>query len=103
MSEFGGYVWKIPAHSFTPDHTYGYRIYKTREDYVRALRTLYQSLVPFVRQGLCGTIYTQVSDVEDETNGLFTFDRAILKLAPEQLRDIAGQLSEAIHAGADFQ
>ena len=96
LSEFGGYVWKLPEHSFNPAHTYGYRIYKTREPYVQALRALYQSLIPLVRQGLCGAVYTQVSDVEDETNGLYTFDRAVLKLKPEELRDIAAQLSDAI-------
>ena len=96
LSEFGGYVWKNPAHSFNPDHTYGYRIYKTREAYEKALRALYESLMPLVRRGLCGAVYTQVSDVEDETNGLLTFDRAILKLTPEQFPDIAGQLSHAV-------
>ena len=96
LSEFGGYVWKLPEHSFNPCHTYGYRIYKTREAYVQAIRALYQSLIPLIKEGLCGAVYTQVSDVEDETNGLYTFDRAVLKLKPEELRDIAAQLSEAI-------
>ena len=36
-------------------------------------------------QGLSGAIYTQLSDVEDETNGLFTYDRRILKLEPGEL------------------
>ena len=83
LSEFGGYVWKIPEHSFNLEKTYGYKVFDTREAYVQALRALYQSLIPLIRQGLCGAIYTQVSDVEDETNGLLTFDRAVLKLQPE--------------------
>lgn len=96
LSEFGGYVWKIPEHSFNPHSTYGYRIYKTQSAYVKALRTLYSSLIPLVKQGLCSAVYTQVSDIEDETNGLFTFDRALLKLKPEQLSDVAARLKDAV-------
>ncbi len=96
LSEFGGYVWKDPAHSFNLEKTYGYRIYASREELVRALRKTYASLVPLVRNGLCGAIYTQVSDVEDETNGLFTFDRAVLKVRPEELRDLMQQVHDAI-------
>ena len=96
LSEFGGYVWKIPEHSFNTEKTYGYRIYKTRDDFVRGIQALYAALVPLARQGLCGAVYTQVSDVEDETNGLFTFDRAVLKLRPEELKDLALALQESL-------
>ena len=99
LSEFGGFVWKVPEHSFNLDKTYGYRKYADRESFVRGLRDLYgQELLPLVSAGLCGAIYTQVSDVEDETNGLFTFDRAVLKLQPEDLRDLADQLQAAVRS-----
>ena len=98
LSEFGGYVWKLPEHSFNTEKTYGYRIFKTRADFVRGLQDLYRSLIPLVRQGLCGAVYTQVSDVEDETNGLFTFDRAVLKLRPEELQEPAAALRSAVSA-----
>ena len=96
LSEFGGYVWKIPEHSFNPHNTYGYRIYKTQEAYAKALRELYLSLIPLAKQGLCGAVYTQLSDVEDETNGLYTFDRKVLKTKQDQLSDIAAQLKDAV-------
>ncbi len=96
LSEFGGYVWKCAGHSFNPEKTYGYKKYDTREDFVKALRDLYLTMVPLAKAGLCGAVYTQLSDVEDETNGLFTFDRAILKLRPEELTDIAEALSAAV-------
>ena len=96
LSEFGGYVWKLPERSFNTEKTYGYRIYKTREDFIRGLRALYASLIPLAEQGLCGAVYTQVSDVEDETNGLFTFDRALLKVHPAELSDLSAQLQAAV-------
>ena len=99
LSEIGGWCLKYPEHSFNTEKTYGYRKYDTREQFVSDLRALYlNQVLPLISQGLCGTIYTQVSDVEDETNGLMTFDRKIIKLAPQDLLDIAGLLSEAMGA-----
>ncbi len=95
LSEFGGYVWKLPKHSFNNEKTYGYHKFAAREEYIEALRALYGSLIPLAKQGLCGAIYTQVSDVEDETNGLYTFDRAVLKVQPEELIDLAHAIRQS--------
>ena len=93
LSEFGGYSFKIPEHSFNLEKNYGYRKCPDRESFVRDLRALYeQQLLPLVSRGLCGAIYTQVSDVEDETNGLLSFDRAVEKLRPEDFADLAPRL-----------
>ena len=100
LSEFGGYVWKLPAHSFNTEKTYGYRKYDMREAFTAALRETYGSeLPPLVRQGLCAAVYTQVSDVEDETNGFLSFDRAVLKVKPEELRGLCEDLQRALEEG----
>lgn len=97
LSEFGGYVYKLPAHSFNPDHTYGYRLCRDRAQFVRDLRALYETeVLPLAARGLCGAVYTQLSDVEDETNGLVTFDRAVQKLPCEALSDLAPRLLRAV-------
>ena len=56
-----------------------------------------EKIVPMVRQGLCAAVYTQVSDVEDETNGLLTFDRKIAKIRPEEFRDVADALAATMN------
>ena len=100
LSEFGGYVWKLPEHSFNPDRTYGYRLCRDREQFVRDLRALYETeVLPLARQGLCGAVYTQLSDVEDETNGLWTFDRSVAKITPEEFADLAPRLQAAVREG----
>ena len=93
LSEFGGWSMKIPEHSFNLKKTYGYKKYTDRAQFVRDLRTLYlDQVMPLIRQGLCAAVYTQVSDVEDETNGLLTFDRMAAKVFPEEFRDISEKL-----------
>ena len=93
LSEFGGYALTLPEHAFNPDNEYGYRRFTDPAEYERALVHLYESeIVPAVKQGLCAAIYTQVSDVEDETNGLLTYDRAVCKISSDAMLPIAAKL-----------
>ena len=97
LSEFGGYVWKDGKHSFNLSKTYGYKIFKTREDLAAALRRVYvEEILPLAKAGLCASVLTQLSDVEDETNGLLTFDRRVLKIKPEEIADVAEMLQRAV-------
>lgn len=88
LSEFGGFSYKILEHSFNTEKTYSYGKFETREEFVKALRKLYKEVNLLKEKGLCATVYTQVSDVEDETNGLLTYDRKVMKILPEELADI---------------
>ena len=93
ISEFGGFGYKIKEHSFNPDNTYGYGLFPSQEEYQNAVDDLYlNQVVPNIENGLMGTIYTQVSDVEDETNGLLTYDRKICKVNKERMLEIAKKL-----------
>ncbi len=95
LSEFGGYSYKPSGHVFNTKKTYGYRFFAEQAAFEDALETLYiQEIVPAVKQGLCAAVYTQVSDVEDETNGLLSYDRRVCKVTPERMQRIARELEE---------
>ena len=97
LSEFGGYCYAEKDHLFNPEKAYGYRTCKTREAFQEELVKLYeQRIIPAVSKGLCASIYTQVSDVEDEINGLLTYDRKVLKADADTLLPIARALQQAI-------
>ena len=99
LSEFGGYSCKIEGHSFNLDKTYGYRTCKTPADFERDLERLYlDEVISAIKNGLSAAILTQVSDVEDETNGLFTYDRRMLKVDPERMTEIAKRLRDTFEA-----
>ena len=101
LSEFGGYSYKVEGHSFNPDQTYGYGKFTQREPFAAAVKSLYMDQVlPGVKKGLCAAIYTQVSDVEDETNGLRTYDRKVEKLMPEEMLPIGEVLRQAVEEEA---
>ena len=97
LSEFGGYSYKPEGHVFNTEQTYGYGKFESREEFVKAVRALYtEQVLPLIGKGLCAAVYTQVSDIEDETNGLITYDRRVAKLLPEEFADISKQLTERL-------
>ena len=81
LSEFGGYACRVQGHIFNPDNNYGYSTYPTPEAWQKATDALYrEQILPAIeKSGLCAAVLTQISDVEDETNGLMTYDRQIEK------------------------
>ena len=97
LSEFGGKTYKAEGHIFNPDKSYGYGGCETLEALNEALVKLYmEEILPCVKKGLCAAIYTQVSDVEDEINGLVTYDRKVEKINPEKLLPVAQALQRAV-------
>ena len=97
LSEFGGKTYQCEGHVFNPEKSYGYGTCKTPEELSDALEKLYlEEVLPCVQNGLCAAIYTQVSDVEDEINGILSYDRKICKLNPEIMLPIAEKLQAAI-------
>ena len=77
ISEFGGYSFNLePNHYFNKKQNYGYRFFKDQSELEKSIHELYDTQIkPYVKKGLCAAIYTQLSDVEDETNGFLTYDR----------------------------
>lgn len=96
LSEFGGYCLRVDGHLFG-DGNYGYRRFDSQTDFEAAMRRLYEEeLLPAVAQGLCGAICTQLSDVEDETNGILTYDRRVAKLPSGFFEPINRRIDELI-------
>lgn len=96
ISEFGGYSYKMPNHVFNTKQTYGYGKFDNADNYEKAVCSLFEKeVLPLVKQGLCASVYTQVSDVEDETNGLLTYDR-LPKLKTDCLLKICERIKEEI-------
>ena len=93
LSEFGGRTYKAEGHLFNPDKTYGYGGFEDLEQLNEAVRKLYlEEVLPCIKKGLCAAIYTQVSDVEDEINGVVTYDRKLCKLTLETMLPVAEAL-----------
>ena len=96
ISEFGGFAHRVEGHLFG-EGNYGYNTYESREEFENIFDKLYlEEIKPLISKGICALVYTQVSDVEDETNGLITYDRRIVKLHKSRTREIMQQLYDEI-------
>ena len=78
ISEFGGLAQMTPGHT-SLDHSYGYGDFATVEDWRVAVKKLLAKVESLQDEGLAGYVYTQVSDIEEEANGLLTYDRKVNK------------------------
>ena len=97
LSEFGGICLAVEGHLFHPEKSYGYQNSEDFDDYRKKLLTLYRRhILPAIPKGLCAAIYTQVSDVEEEINGLLTYDRQVTKPDEEEMRCLSEELCAAM-------
>ena len=88
LSEFGGYNLRCGGHSFS-EKDFGYKKFKSEKELMKALEELYcKQIKPAHEKGLAAAVYTQLSDVEDEVNGLMTYDRKVVKISPDIMRMI---------------
>ena len=80
LSEYGGYSHGIEGHMWS-EKEFGYRKFSSLEKLRAAYAKLHAKQVnPLIAKGLSATVYTQVSDVEEEINGILTYDREVCKL-----------------------
>jgi hypothetical protein len=85
----------IEGHFYSKYGAYGYGGAKDTEELTDMICKMYEEMIlPGLDAGICGCVYTQLSDVEDEVNGLYTYDRKICKVNKERMQN----LSEQIHS-----
>ena len=93
LTEYGGYSLRTPGHDFSA-REFGYRRCRTAAELAAAFTRLHErQIVPAIADGLSAIVYTQLSDVEDELNGLLSYDRRVAKLPDAVVQAVTAQLS----------
>ena len=93
LSEYGGIAWPMPGHE-PPHKTYGYGTAKSRAELTTRYKKLQlKTVLPQLGKGLSALVYTQLTDVEDEVNGLFTYDRTEIKPDANAVRSVNAALA----------
>ena len=94
LSEYGGYSQILDGHVWNKSKSFGYQMYNSKESLSAAYRKLHENqVIPAMKKGLSATVYTQVSDVEFEVNGMLTYDREIVKLDEDTVREMNAKLT----------
>ncbi|MEH6557430.1 MAG: sugar-binding domain-containing protein [Oceanicoccus sp.] len=96
ISEYGGYNCQIDGHLWDASSKFGYKMLKNTDALEEAYTSLIrQQLIPLIVRGLGAAVYTQFSDVEIESNGLFSYDRKVLKIPADTLKALNTEIYAA--------
>ena len=88
LGEYGGLGMPVKGHLWQDSDNWGYAQYKTADEVLKTYETYAVKLSYLIDYGFSAAIYTQITDVEGEVNGLMTYDRKIVKLDVDRLREI---------------
>lgn len=97
VTECGGYSMPVEGHYYSKYSQYGYGACSDSKELTAQIDAMYRKMIlPGISKGVCGCIYTQLSDVEDEINGLYTYDRKVCKVEEETMRKLAEEINEKL-------
>jgi hypothetical protein len=88
QGEYGGLGLHVTDHEWDPGNTFAYEIQPNPDALTARYVQITSQLVDLISQGVSGSIYTQPTDVEDEINGFFTYDRQVKKMDFARVREV---------------
>ncbi len=92
LGEFGGLGLPLEGHTWQEKNNWGYQNFKNQDDLFKKYSSYIDRLQKLVKKGLSAAVYTQTTDVEVEVNGLMTYDRKIIKMPADKLKEIHSKL-----------
>jgi beta-galactosidase/beta-glucuronidase len=91
IGEFGGLGFAIPGHVYS-DKAWSYKSIKNEDEFYTAYKELIDKVAELKKQGFSAAVYTQLTDVETEINGLVTYDREKIKTSLDKLKKLHDEL-----------
>jgi beta-galactosidase/beta-glucuronidase len=102
ISEYGGYSFLEPGHVWDESANFGYKKFKDPKALSDAYTNLIRKqIIPLIPKGLGAAVYTQLSDVEIECNGFFTYDRKMLKIDADLVKTLNEEIYSVFNTGED--
>jgi len=99
ISEFGGCAYPVPEHIYAKYASYGYGNCKNAEEVTEKVWEAYRkTILPVIEKGCCGAVYTQLSDVEDEINGFYTYDRKVCKVTVDSMKKLRTEIDNKMNS-----
>ncbi len=99
ISEFGGCAYPVPEHIYAKYASYGYGSCKNADEVsIKVLESYEKTILPVIKSGCCGSVYTQLSDVEDEINGFYTYDRKVCKVNIKEMQKLRSEIDSIMNS-----
>ncbi len=97
LGEYGGIGLALKGHLWFPDNNWGYVKYNTPEEVTDEYVGFAQILLGLIEKGFSAAVYTQITDVEGEVNGLITYDRKVVKVNETDVKNINRQICSSLN------
>lgn len=91
LGEYGGLGLPVPGHTWKEKDNWGYQSFKTADELFDKYASFIKIMEGLIKKGLSAAVYTQTTDVEQETNGLMTYDR-IMKVPEAKIKSVNDKL-----------
>ena len=99
ISEFGGCAYPGPEHYYAKYASYGYGSCTNANEVSEKVWEAYRTtILPVIASGCCGSVYTQLSDVEDEINGFYTYDRKVCKVNVTEMQKLREEIDAIMNS-----
>ena len=95
LGEFGGLGLPLEGHTWLEKNNWGYRSFRNADTLFMTYDNYLNQITTFIKRGLSAAIYTQTTDVEIECNGLMTYDRKVIKVPENKLKEAARKMYDA--------
>jgi beta-galactosidase/beta-glucuronidase len=92
LGEFGGLGLPLEDHTWQTKNNWGYQSFKTQDELLKRYAEFIDRIPFLIKSGLSAAVYTQTTDVEVETNGIMTYDRKVMKMPVERLKELHNKL-----------
>ncbi len=90
--EYGGITLRIDGHQWLGGSNMTYTEVKTSDALKNTFNEHTDRVLTLGAEGICAAVYTQITDVEDEENGLMTYDRKVIKVNEAEMNVIANKI-----------
>jgi beta-galactosidase/beta-glucuronidase len=96
LGEYGGIGLAVEGHLWQADKNWGYVQFKNSKEVTDEYIKFAEMLKETIKRGYSAAVYTQTTDVEGEINGLITYDRKVIKLEEERLKQINQEICNSL-------
>ncbi|HIS23075.1 MAG TPA: galactose-1-epimerase [Candidatus Cryptobacteroides intestinipullorum] len=96
LGEYGGIGYAVKGHLWAPDRNWGYIQFNSRDEVTDEYIKYAENLYDLISKGFSAAVYTQTTDVEIEVNGLMTYDRKVIKVDEDRIRDINRKITHSL-------
>ena len=97
LGEYGGIGMALKGHLWLADKNWGYVKFNTPEEVTNEYIKYADHLLELIEKGFSAAVYTQITDVEEEVNGLVTYDRKVIKVDEPKIKAINQKICNSLN------